>query len=82
MQNGSVIRRNCKNHSDIWQFRGRESTADGKRIYRRREIGTVEQIPDLEAARKAASLLVPELNVRKARSELASMTIAQALQSL
>ncbi len=77
MQNGSVIRRSRKNHSDIWQFRWWESTADGKRIYRRREIGTVEQIPDLEAARKAASLLVPELNVRKARSEPTSMTVAR-----
>lgn len=69
MQNGSVIRRSRKNHSDIWQFRWWEKTSDGKRIYRRRVIGTVDQIPDREAARKAASLLVPELNATRARSE-------------
>ena len=64
MQNGSVVRRTRKMHSDIWQFRWREMTADGKRIYRRRQIGTIDQIPDLETARKAASLLVPDLNAR------------------
>ena len=77
MQNGSIIRRNRKRHSDIWQFRWWEKTSEGKRIYRRREIGTVDQIPDLEAARKAACLLVPELNARMVRSEPTSMTVAQ-----
>ena len=77
MQNGSIIRRNRKRHSDIWQFRWWEKTSEGKRIYRRREIGTVDQIPDPEAARKAACLLVPELNARTVRSEPTSMTAAQ-----
>ena len=77
MQDGSVIRRNRKKHSDIWQFRWWEKTSDGKRIYRRRQIGTVDQIPDLEAARKAARLLVPDLNARMAKSKSVSMTIAQ-----
>jgi hypothetical protein len=77
MQNGSVIRRTRKMHSDIWQFRWRENTADGKKIYRRRQIGTIDQIPDIETARKAASLLVPDLNARTAKSKPASMTVAQ-----
>src|SRR5438309_11694292 len=77
MQDGSVIRRNRKKHSDIWQFRWWEKTSDGKKIYRRRQIGTVDQIPDLDTARKAACLLVPDLNARMAKSRSASMTIAQ-----
>ena len=77
MQNGSVVRRSRKMHSDIWQFRWREETADGKKIYRRRQIGTIDQIPDIETARKAASLLVPDLNARAAKSKSVSMTIAQ-----
>jgi integrase len=77
MQNGSVIRRNRKKHSDIWQFRWWETTSDGKRIYRRRQIGTVDQIPDLESARKAARLLVPDLNARVAKSNSVAMTIVQ-----
>ena len=77
MQDGSVIRRNRKKHSDIWQFRWREKTADGKKIYRRRQIGTIDQIPDIETARKVASLLVPDLNARTVKSKSVSMTIAQ-----
>lgn len=77
MQNGRVVRRTRKLHSDIWQFRWREKTTDGKTIYRRAQIGTVDQIPDLETARKAAGLLVPELNARAAKSKSVSMTIAQ-----
>ena len=77
MQNGSVTRRNRKRHSDIWQFRWWEKTSDGKKTYRRRQIGTVDQIPDLDTARKAACLLVPDLNARMAKSKSASMTIAQ-----
>jgi hypothetical protein len=76
MQDGSVIRRTRKKHSDIWRFRWWEKTSSGKRVYRRREIGTVEQIPDLEAARRVASLLVPDLNAKRCRSEPTSMTIA------
>ena len=66
-----------KMHSDIWQFRWREKTADGKKIYRRRQIGTIDQIPDIEAARKVASLLVPDLNARLEKSKSGSLTIAQ-----
>lgn len=77
MQNGSVVRRTRKMHSDIWQFRWREKTADGKKIYRRRQIGTIDQIPDIEAARKIAGLLVPDLNARLEKSKSSSMTIAQ-----
>lgn len=77
MQNGSVIRRARKKHPDAWEFRWREKTAEGNRVYRRRVIGTVEQIPDMEAARKAARLLVPDLNLRKSSSEPSSMTVAQ-----
>jgi integrase len=77
MQNGSVIRRSRKKHSDIWHFRWREKTADGKKVYRRRQIGTVDQIPNLETARKAALLLVPDLNARMAKSKFVLLTIAQ-----
>jgi integrase len=77
MQNGSVVRRNRKKHSDIWQFRWWEKTSDGKKIYRRKQIGTVDQIQDLETARKAACFLVPDLNAGMAKSKSVSMTVAQ-----
>ncbi len=77
MQNGSVVRRNRKKHGDIWQFRWWEKTSDGRRIYRRKQIGTVDQVPDLESAWKAARLLVPDLNARKQKAVSVCMTIAQ-----
>jgi integrase len=77
MQNGSIIRRPRKNHSDIWQFRWWERSSEGNKVYRRRLIGTTDQIPDLEAARKAARLLVPDLNAKKAAPQASSMTVAQ-----
>jgi integrase len=77
MQNGSVVQRSRKMHSDIWQFRWREKTADGRKIYRRRQIGTIDQIPDIEAARKMASFLVSDFNSRLEKSKSGSMTIAQ-----
>jgi hypothetical protein len=73
-------KRSTKNSQDAFGYLAvslREMTADGKKIYRRRQIGTVEQIPDLETARKAANLLVPDLNARMAKSKSVSMTIAQ-----
>src|SRR5436305_5038516 len=42
MQNGSVVRRTRKMHSDVWQFRWREKTADGKKIYRQRTVRVCE----------------------------------------
>lgn len=77
MQNGGIIRRHRKKHPDIWQFRWWEKTSEGRRIYRRREIGTTDQFPDLEVARNAAHLLVPDLNAKEPTSQSASMTIAQ-----
>ena len=77
MQNGSVIRRNRKKHPDVWQFRWREQTALGHKVYRRQLIGTTDQIPDLEAARSAALLLVPHLNANERTPEQSTMTVTQ-----
>ena len=77
MQNGSVIRQHRKKHSDVWHFRWWERTLDGRKVYRRREIGTIDQIPNLETARRVAQLLVPALNTKKAKSQMALMTIVQ-----
>jgi integrase len=76
MQDGSIIRRARMKHSDVWEFRWREKNAEGKNVYRRRVIGTVEQIPDIETARKAARLLVPGLNAKVA-TEPCPMSVAQ-----
>jgi len=46
MQQGSLIRGYRKCGPDVWQFRWAERGPFGKRIYRRRVIGTVCQYPD------------------------------------
>jgi hypothetical protein len=45
MQRGSLIRKNHKQGPDVWQFRWSEKSPEGRRVYRKRVIGTVEQYP-------------------------------------
>lgn len=63
MQNGSVIRAKRRCGPDVWEFRWRESCADGKRKHRRMVLGSVEQIVDETAARQAVSGLGIEFNL-------------------
>jgi integrase len=62
MQKGSLIRNGRKRGPDVWQFRWADRGPYGKRIYRRRVIGTVCQYPDADSARKAVSGLLREIN--------------------
>jgi integrase len=62
MQGGSLIRNNRKQGPDVWQFRWQEKGPHGKRVYRKRVIGTVEQYSDADAARRAVTGLVSEIN--------------------
>lgn len=55
MQQGSLIRSGRKRGPDVWQFRWADRGPFGKRIYRRRVIGTVCQYADAEAARKSVA---------------------------
>ena len=47
MQQGSLIRSARKRGPDVWQFRWADRGPHGKRIYRKRVIGTVWQYPGL-----------------------------------
>jgi hypothetical protein len=49
MQRGCMQRINRKRDFDVWQFRWSETSLDGKRLYRKKIIGTVEQYPDENA---------------------------------
>jgi len=44
MQNGSVIRAERQRGPDVWEFRWREASADGKRKHRRMILGSIEQL--------------------------------------
>ena len=74
MQQGSIIRGTRKRGPDVWQFRWADRKPNGKRIYRRRVIGTVCQFPDPEFARKAVTGLVREINQKS--GHLFSVTVS------
>jgi hypothetical protein len=62
MQRGCMQRNSRKEGPDVWQFRWSETRLDGKRLYHKKILGTVEQYPDEDAARRSVVGLVSELN--------------------
>jgi integrase len=77
MQQGSLIRSARKRGPDVWQFRWADKGPFGKRIYRRRVIGTVCQYADAESARKSVTGLLRELNANALQRCHLPMTIAE-----
>jgi len=77
MQHGSLIRSGRKRAPDVWQFRWSDRGPSGKRIYRRRVIGTICEYPDPDSEGKVVTGLLREVNT-KAPSGFAQqqMTIA------
>jgi hypothetical protein len=57
-----VKRHTRKQGADVWQFRWSKTSLDSKRLYHKKTIGTVEQYPDENAARRAIVKLVSEIN--------------------
>ena len=77
MQRGCMQRNSRKHGPDVWQFRWSETTSDGKRLYRKKIVGTVEQYPDEDAARRSVVGLVSELNTDGRPTNSGVMTVAQ-----
>ena len=77
MQRGCMQRNSRKEGPDAWQFRWSETRLDGKRLYRKKIVGTVEQYPDEGAARRAVVGLVSEINTDARPTKSRAMTVAQ-----
>ena len=77
MQQGSLIRQHRKHGPDVWQFRWSEYGLNGRRIYRKKVIGTVDQYCDASAARGAVSGLLRGVNPSVIRLTFKPITIAQ-----
>ena len=77
MQRGSLLRSGRKRGPDVWQFRWAERGTHGKRIYRKRVIGTACQYPDADSARKAVTGLLLELNANAFQRCHLPMTVAE-----
>jgi hypothetical protein len=78
MQQGSLIKSGRKRGPDVWQFRWADRDPSGKRIYRKRVIGTVCQYPDSDSARKAVAGLLTEINTNALQRRTLPMTITEA----
>ena len=70
-------RNNRKEGPDVWQFRWSETRLDGKRFYHKKIVGTVEQYPDEDAARRSVVGLVSELNADGRPTNSGVLTVAQ-----
>lgn len=55
MQRGSFIKSERKLGPAVWQFRWSETDGDGRRVYRKRVIGTVDQYRNEAAARRSVA---------------------------
>jgi len=77
MQHGSLQRRTRKHGPEVWQFRWSEKGQDGKRICRKRVIGTVEHYRDSDGARHAVAGLITEINSDVPWMKRTLMTVAQ-----
>jgi integrase len=77
MQRGCMQRNTRKEGPDVWQFRWSETRLDGKRLYHKKIVGTVEQYPDEGAARRSVVGLVSELNSNGRPTNSGTMTVAQ-----
>ena len=58
MQHGCMERLNRKRGPEVWQFRWSVTGPDGKRLYHKKIVGTVERYPDENAARRSVVGLV------------------------
>ncbi len=74
MQRGSLIRIARKRGPDVWQFRWSERAGNGRRVYRKRVIGTVEQYSDAIEARRSAAAIIGAPKNRFVKP--AAMTVA------
>jgi hypothetical protein len=77
MQQGSIIQTSRKQGPNVWLFRWSGKNRNGRRVYRKRVIGTVEQYPDGGAARAAATALLTYFNRESSHDRGCKTTIEQ-----
>jgi hypothetical protein len=70
-------RNSRKEGPDVWQFRWSETRLDGKRLYHKKIVGTVEQYLDEDAARRSVVGLLSELSTDGRPTNSGTMTVAQ-----
>jgi hypothetical protein len=81
MQRGSLVQTKRKNGPDVWQFRWSEKGGDGRRVYRKRVIGTIEQYSDATEARQLAARIIAKPDFLNPRPTLDAMDGGRPLQA-
>jgi hypothetical protein len=61
----------------VWQFRWSEKGHDGKRIYRKRILGSADQYESREAAYLSVKCLISEINSGKGIAKPTTLTMGQ-----
>lgn len=77
MQQGSIIQTVRKQGPNVWSYRWSEKNPNGRRVYRKRVIGTIEQYPDANAARAAAGALLAQINAYSNHNDASRITVTQ-----
>ncbi|MGA2428899.1 MAG: site-specific integrase [Candidatus Acidiferrum sp.] len=77
MQHGCMQLISRKRGPDTWQFRWSETTHDGRRFHRKKIVGSVEQYPEENAARRAVVGLISEINTDGRLTNSIAMTVGQ-----
>jgi integrase len=77
MQHGCMERLNRKRGPEVWQFRWSVTGPDGKRLYHKKVVGTVDRYPDENAARRSVVGLVLEINTDARATNSGALTVAQ-----
>jgi integrase len=80
MQQGSMIRSPRQHGADVWEFRWREPSSDGKRKHRRMVVGSVEELADESAARQAIAGLQVDINHADERLRPKPLTVSQLVE--
>ena len=82
MQQGSLAMVNRKDDPAVWQFRWSEKDRNGRRIYRKRVIGTVRQYPDAQTARDATAALLAHINAGSSENGACKINVEQIFKLL
>jgi integrase len=77
MRHGCMERLNRKRGPEVWQVRWSVTGTDGKRVYHKKVVGTVERYPDENAARRSVAGLVSEINTDGRAANPRPLTVAQ-----
>jgi integrase len=76
MQRCRLIRKNRKRGPDVWLLRWSDKSGSGRRIIRKRVIGTIDEFVDTDAARRAVASLAEKIKGDNPRISLRAITIS------